>query len=42
MIWKGTQRMGSAIVKQGNKVYIVANYFPAGNFMGKYKENIEK
>ena len=28
------------ISNQGNKTYIVANYYPPGNFLGKYKENI--
>ena len=40
MVWKGSEKMGCAIAKKGTKVFIVANYFPPGNFMGKYKDNV--
>ena len=37
MIWKDTKKVGiaSAISKNG-KVYIVARYYPRGNFLGEY------
>jgi len=42
MVWKGSEKVGCAIAKKGNKVFIVANYFPPGNFMGKYSDNVFK
>jgi len=42
MIWKSTTKMGCAIAKKGTKVYIVANYYPPGNFMSRYAENVSK
>lgn len=35
MIWKNTRRVGAAAVHYGNKVVIVANYDPAGNYIGQ-------
>ena len=37
MIWKNTTHVGiaSAISKTG-KVYVVARYYPAGNYIGQY------
>ena len=37
MVWKDTKRVGiaSAVSKNG-KVYVVARYYPAGNYLGEY------
>ena len=37
MVWKDTKEVGvaSAISKNG-KVYVVARYYPAGNYLGEY------
>ena len=37
MVWKDTKRVGiaSAVSKNGT-VYIVARYYPAGNYLGEY------
>ena len=37
MVWKDTKEVGiaSAISKNGN-VYVVARYYPAGNYLGEY------
>ena len=35
MIWKNTKRVGAAAVRYGNKIVIVANYDPAGNYIGQ-------
>ena len=37
MVWKSTKEVGiaSAISKDG-RVYVVARYYPAGNYLGKY------
>ena len=40
MVWKSSDKMGCAIAKNGNTVYIVANYYPPGNFVGRYKANV--
>ena len=42
MVWKSTTKMGCAIAKNGNRVYIVANYYPPGNFVGRYKHNVNR
>ncbi len=40
-MWKSSQEfgIGRAQAKDG-KWLVVANYYPAGNFMGRYKENV--
>ena len=40
IIWKETKELGIGISNQGDKTYIVANYYPPGNFLGKFNENI--
>ena len=42
LIWKSTESVGFgvAINKISGKIYAVANYFPSGNSLGNYKENI--
>jgi hypothetical protein len=37
MVWNDTKRLGiaSAVSKNGT-VYIVARYYPAGNYLGEY------
>lgn len=41
MIWKASKEMGvgRAVAQSGN-VYIVVNYFPAGNKKGQFLENV--
>lgn len=43
MVWKDSKEvgMGRAKSKSGRQI-IVANYNPAGNFVGRYKENVPK
>lgn len=43
MIWKDSKEvgMGRAKSKSGRQI-IVANYNPAGNFVGRYTENVPK
>merc|ERR1711865_109069 len=38
VVWKDSQRMGAA--RSPNGLYIVANYEPAGNFMGQNPNNV--
>lgn len=41
MIWKGTKKigLGFSLDDEGN-FYVVANYFPAGNYKNKFNENV--
>ena len=36
MVWEGTKEVGIASVKNNGVVYVVARYYPAGNWIGQY------
>lgn len=41
LIWKGSKEMGVAVAKaKSGKIYVVAVYYPPGNYIGEYKENV--
>jgi len=41
MVWKDSKEVGFGCATSKNEtVYVVANYFPAGNMVGKFKENV--
>lgn len=40
IIWKDTKEVGFGISNKGNKYFIVANYYPPGNFLGQYSTNV--
>ncbi|CAH0545884.1 unnamed protein product [Brassicogethes aeneus] len=40
VIWKSSEYLGVGVAKNNNKIYVVANYSPAGNFVGFYVENV--
>lgn len=40
LIWKGTKEVGFGVANKGNTYFVVANYFPAGNVKGQFKENV--
>ena len=42
MIWKGTEKVGFEWEEssKNNKFYFLAYYYPAGNEVGKFKENV--
>ena len=40
IIWKDTKEVGFGIANKGNKYFIVANYYPPGNFLGQYIANV--
>ena len=43
LVWKDTKEVGFGKWKDKNgKTYVVANYFPAGNYMGTFKYNVLK
>lgn len=35
MIWSSTYKVGAAVVRRNNDFYIVAHYYPAGNWIGQ-------
>ncbi|CAG7818921.1 unnamed protein product [Allacma fusca] len=42
VVWKDSKKLGIAYAqaKNGGGTYVVANYEPAGNFLGQYPENV--
>jgi len=42
LVWKGSREIGVGRARSddGHDVYVVVNYFPAGNFIGQFKENV--
>ena len=42
IIWKDTKEVGFGVSSRGNTYYVVANYYPPGNFLGQYHKNVLK
>ena len=43
LIWKNSKEVGFGIAKsKSGKFYCVANYYPPGNLLGEYKENVQE
>lgn len=42
IIWKDTKEVGFGVANRGNTYYVVANYYPPGNFLGQYSKNVLK
>lgn len=43
VVWKDTKELGVGVAKsKSGKVFVVTNYSPPGNFIGKYKENVPR
>lgn len=44
IVWKGTKviGVGKAIDKKDNKVIVVVNYYPAGNILKRFRENVNE
>lgn len=44
MVWAGTTHMGAGSAVQGNTVYVVANYTPPGNVIGRqnFMDNVKR
>lgn len=40
LIWKNTTRVGVGCARSGKKTYVVANYWPHGNIMRHFKDNV--
>lgn len=42
VVWKGSQQLGVGYVRKGGDVYVVANYYPPGNRMHQFQQNVFK
>ncbi len=40
LIWKSSIEVGFGIANKDNCYWIVANYFPSGNYVNRYKDNV--
>lgn len=41
VVWKDSKELGVGCTKAKNgKIYVVANYYPPGNYIGCYVENV--
>ena len=40
VVWKGSTKLGVGIATRGSMVVVVARYSPAGNFMGRFAQNV--
>lgn len=42
LVWKNSKKVGFGIAtSKSGKIYVVVNYYPAGNNLGEYKENVQ-
>ena len=42
VVWKGTEEVGFGVANKGNTYFVVANYYPPGNFAGEFANNVFK
>ena len=42
LIWKNTEEVGFGIATNGSQYFVVANYYPAGNVLGEFANNVVK
>ncbi|KAG4067484.1 hypothetical protein HA402_002761 [Bradysia odoriphaga] len=40
VVWKGSLELGVGVARVGNEVYVVASYYPPGNFSGEFSKNL--
>lgn len=40
VVWKDSKEMGVGMATKGGKCIVVANYTPAGNYIGMYQDNV--
>lgn len=40
MVWRSTTQVGFGISSRNNKAYCVAHYWPRGNVVGHFAENV--
>lgn len=39
-VWNSTKEMGCGYATNGSKFYAACNYYPAGNYIGKFTKNV--
>ncbi|XP_027204113.2 Golgi-associated plant pathogenesis-related protein 1-like [Dermatophagoides pteronyssinus] len=42
VVWRESKYLGIAYAKRGSSIFVVANYDPAGNYQGHFKENVPR
>ena len=42
VVWTASMRLGVGLAQKEGKVIVVANYYPPGNFRGRYVENVPR
>ena len=42
VVWKGTEEVGFGVANKGSTYFVVANYYPPGNFLGEFANNVFK
>lgn len=43
VVWKATKEVGFGLAKAKNgSIYVVANYYPPGNYLNKFSENVKR
>ena len=40
IVWKSTKKIGCGFGKKGSKMYVVCQYYPAGNMLGSFPGNV--
>ena len=42
VVWKNTKEVGFGVAstKDKSRCYVVANYYPAGNYQGQFPKNV--
>ncbi|XP_055631777.1 Golgi-associated plant pathogenesis-related protein 1-like [Toxorhynchites rutilus septentrionalis] len=40
VVWKGSRELGVGMAQNGNQIYVVCNYDPPGNVLGRYSANV--
>ncbi|KAL3285339.1 hypothetical protein HHI36_019447 [Cryptolaemus montrouzieri] len=40
VVWRDSKELGVGYAKSGGKIIVVANYYPPGNYVGRYNENV--
>ncbi|XP_037046709.1 Golgi-associated plant pathogenesis-related protein 1-like [Bradysia coprophila] len=40
VVWKNSLELGVGVARVGNEVYVVASYYPPGNFGGEFSKNV--
>ncbi len=42
LVWKNSEQVGFGIANRGETYFVVANYYPAGNTLGQFHQNVFK